>query len=170
MCCFAGASTSAPATGVDFSAMWRLDSIGILDDPSPPDDMFFPCDLQVRDGRYSSRLPWSFPKSAIQLSDHFDMSLRRLRSTMRRLEGNPEQLEQCDAIISEQEKLGIIEKVPAADTINKPELLHYLPHSCVVKADSENTKLRIVFDGSAKASSSDIRLTTFSSADLRIFR
>lgn len=110
VCCFAGADVSTSA-GVDFTAMWRLDSIGILEDPSPSDDSFFPCDLQFRDGRYSARLPWSYPKSAMQLNDHFDMSLRRLRSTMRRLEGNPEQLEQCDAIISEQEKLGIIEKV-----------------------------------------------------------
>jgi len=43
----------------------------------------------------------------------------------------------------------IIEKVPISE-LDKKEA-HFLPHHGVVRADKDTTKLRIVFDGSAKS-------------------
>ena len=44
-----------------------------------------------------------------------------------------------------------MEKNPAEeDEIKESETVHYLPHHAVVRSDRETTKLRIVYDGSAK--------------------
>ena len=43
-----------------------------------------------------------------------------------------------------------MEVIPQEE-INKPSNeVYYLPHHCVFKEDSTTTKLRVVFDGSAK--------------------
>ena len=68
---------------------------------------------------------------------------------LKRLRQNPEQLLQYDAIISDQIRQGIVEAVkdPAQFEGGK---LHYLPHHPVVQLDKDTTKLRIVYDASAK--------------------
>ena len=61
-------------------------------------------------------------------------------------------LSEYDNIIREQLNHGIVEYV---DESQKPKSFkaeyHYLPHHGFVRQDSETTKLRIVYDGSAKA-------------------
>ena len=56
-----------------------------------------------------------------------------------------------DNIIREQLRQGIVEYV---DDQEKPKPFnsnyHYLPHHGVIHQDSKTTKLRIVYDGSAK--------------------
>ena len=58
-----------------------------------------------------------------------------------------ELLEKYDNIIKEQEEQGIVEPVP-----EKPDgdRIHYIPHHCVVRDQAESTKVRIVYDASAK--------------------
>ena len=43
-----------------------------------------------------------------------------------------------------------IEEVPSDKVACAPDQCYYLPHHCVFKDDSTTTKLRVVFDGSAK--------------------
>jgi len=45
---------------------------------------------------------------------------------------------------------GIIEIVPAPSSSGDTDHLHYLPHHAVIRQQRETTKLRIVYDGSAK--------------------
>ena len=75
-------------------------------------------------------------------------SRRRLTSLVRKLkkEGN---YEQYDKIICEQLEQGIIEKASKEPTGKE----HYLPHKAVVRKSAETTKLRIVYDASAKEQS-----------------
>jgi hypothetical protein len=53
-----------------------------------------------------------------------------------------------DQIIQDQLQQGVIELAP--DEASKKEF--YLPHKAVVKREAESTKLRIVYDASAKES------------------
>ena len=66
----------------------------------------------------------------------------------RRLQKTPEKLKQYDEIIKLQEKEGIIEAVDP----NQIGGRHYIPHREVVKGDRKSTKMRIVYDASAKRS------------------
>ena len=56
-----------------------------------------------------------------------------------------------DQIIRDQEKSGIVEQTKCDETSG-----HFLPHQSVIRQDKETTKLRIVFDGSAKPSEDDL--------------
>ncbi len=71
-------------------------------------------------------------------------SRRRLQQLVKRLErdGN---YERYDSIIQEQLQSGVIESAPTKPTGNE-----YMPHKGVVKEDAESTKLRVVYDASAR--------------------
>ena len=58
------------------------------------------------------------------------------------------ELMECDEIIQDQLKQGVIETAPPNPT--KKEF--YISHKKVAKQDAESTKLRIVYDASAKES------------------
>ena len=60
-------------------------------------------------------------------------------------------LQEYNATFAQQLQSGIIELVPEAQ--EKLQASFYLPHHGVVRQDKETTKLRIVFDGSAKTKS-----------------
>ena len=71
------------------------------------------------------------------------MSLRR------RLDKNPKLLETYHSIFKDYEKNNIIEKVPISDT-GTPGNVHYSPHRAVLRDAKETSKVRPVFDCSAK--------------------
>ena len=84
------------------------------------------------------------------MQDNYENSVVRLDSQLRRLGKDPGTLAEYDAVIQEQLKLGIIERV---DTTNNTEAgrVHYLPHHAIVRKGAETTKLPVVFDAPAKA-------------------
>ncbi|XP_065654634.1 uncharacterized protein LOC136081261 [Hydra vulgaris] len=96
-------------------------------------------------GFYHTGLPWK--EECSKLVSYSDGCISRLHSLLRKLEKKPNDLIKYNAIIQEQLKDGIIEYAP-----NKPtgKRMFYMPHRAVIKEDSETTKLRIVFDASAK--------------------
>ena len=57
-------------------------------------------------------------------------------------------MKRYDAVIQEQLKRGIIEKVDHRTT--KGKLKQYIPHHAVIRPQKTMTKIRIVYDGSAK--------------------
>ena len=73
-------------------------------------------------------------------------SLKRLDSLVKKLGRDPELLEKYDKIIQEQLAEGIVERV--VETPKDREF--YIPHKPVIKETAETTKVRIVFDASAK--------------------
>ena len=73
-----------------------------------------------------------------------------------KLSKTPEVLKEYDDIIQEQLASGIIEKVPNPEVERRnKEDVHYLPHHVVIRQNRETTKLRIVYDGSAKSPGQD---------------
>ena len=101
--------------------------------------------IQLQDKSYSTRLPWKEDRK--QLPRNLELAAARLKSTTKRLL-HVHKLEEYGEIMQEQLKDGILEPVshqPTGDTI------HYIPQHAVIKENAETTKLRIVYDCSAKS-------------------
>ena len=97
--------------------------------------------------RYEVALPWK--DSALRLPDNYQLSLRRLQGLLRRLREQPELLMEYDKVIREQLSSGIVERV-LDPVVVSGERVHYLLHHAVIRHDKETTKLRVVYNGSAR--------------------
>ena len=95
-------------------------------------------------GWYETTLPWK--ANHPQLPSNKDGSLKRLHSLNRKLQ-REDLTGEYDAIIKEQLAEGVIEKVPPVSQSKE----FYIPHKGVVRKRSETTKMRIVYDASARA-------------------
>ena len=80
------------------------------------------------------------------------MAQKRLKGLNSRLQGNPNILEEYDSIIKDQEEKGIIEQVTFSKDIEVGKT-HYLSHHPVIRQDKDTTKVRIIYNASAKNSS-----------------
>ena len=122
---------------------WELDHLGVseseFDAPFPPVIDF--------DGRYSVQLPWKIEKSQIDLDSNFDLAKRRLSCCVSKLKSDVTLLNEYCRILDDQFKKGVIEEVPDEPS---GSLIHFLPHSPVIRPSAETTKVRIVFDAAAK--------------------
>ncbi|GBM66145.1 hypothetical protein AVEN_68275-1 [Araneus ventricosus] len=97
------------------------------------------------DGRYEVELPWKLDAKT-NLPDNKHLTSKRQEKAMSRA-SNRDYLDEYQKIFNEWENLKIIERVPDLE-INKNS--HYLPHRPVIKNSSETTKVRPVFDASAR--------------------
>eukprot|EP00731_Ephydatia_muelleri_P022433 Em0015g16a len=83
-----------------------------------------------------------------QPDDHI-LETSRLLGLLKHLRNDPQILKEYDAVIQEQIRKGIVEIV--SDPWNsKAEQVHYLLHHPVIKKDKQTTKLRVVYDASAR--------------------
>ena len=83
------------------------------------------------------------------LPDNYALAVSRLASVLKRLRGNPKLFAEYSRIIEEQSLQGIISDVDPHAPVQVGRL-HYLPHHPVVREDKQTTKVRIVYDASAK--------------------
>ncbi len=100
---------------------------------------------QSPDGFYETGLIWKNTKQ--ELPDNKDGSRARLNKLLQKLQQQPELFEQYDQIMRDQQENGIIEEAEK-EPVGK---VFYLPHKPVVRKMAETTKVRIVYDASAKA-------------------
>ena len=131
----------------EMKKFWELESIGVLANEASVHDKFLDT-IHKRDGRYEVSLPWKehYPL----LPDNYEVAVSRLNSVLKRLRRNPELLTEYNRIIEEQSSKGIISEVDSNSEI-KVGRLHYLPHHPVIREDKQTTKVRIVYDASAKS-------------------
>ena len=66
------------------------------------------------------------------------------------MRNNPELIQKYDNIITDQREKGIIEKVGSE---SNSLIKHYIPHHAVVNPTKATTKVRVVYDASAKCRS-----------------
>ena len=92
-------------------------------------------------------MPWR-PDHA-ELPDDYDLSKPRLLGLLKRLRNEPDILKEYDNVIRDQLNKGIVESVPERNEGSKRT--HYLPHHAVIRQDKATTKLRVVYDASAKS-------------------
>ncbi|KAF8789746.1 hypothetical protein HNY73_007663 [Argiope bruennichi] len=96
------------------------------------------------DGRYEMELPWKLDSS--NLPDNKELASKRHEKIIKRAR-NDGYLYEYQKIFIEWENLIMIKRVPELE-LNKK--CHYLPHRPVIKNSSQNTKIRPVFDASAR--------------------
>ena len=81
--------------------------------------------------------------------DNLELCHRRLKSLLKRLKQTPQVLMEYNTIIQDQLSKGIVEIVtPTSHSLS--DRVHYLPHHGVIRQDKGTSKLRIVYDASAK--------------------
>ena len=141
-------------TKENFENLWRLDLIGITDDPKRTDDDValeqFNKSIRVKENG-QPEVGWPWVTENPSLPSNFGLVYGRFKTLAKKLSENSEMREEYSKIMNDQINHGMIEVAP-----NEPQgLVHYLPHHCVVKTESETSKYRIVFDGSAKQSKFD---------------
>lgn len=85
------------------------------------------------------------------LQDNYHICEIRLQSLLNKLNkpGNEETRKAYNEIIKKQLDEGIIEEVSPDQCTDA--VIHYLPHHAVLRKDKQSSKVRIVYDGSAKA-------------------
>ncbi|GFQ93897.1 integrase catalytic domain-containing protein [Trichonephila clavata] len=137
--------------------LWSLEILGIRDpvenktrkDIDDDTVSFFEKTVKFNQGRYEVNLPWveGHPK----LLDLQFQSEKRLNTMTSKLISTGK-FDSYDKILKEWEQLGIIEPVPInIKGVNlSQQKCRYLPHRAVFKESSLTTKIRPVFDASAK--------------------
>uniref|UniRef100_A0A914UIF5 Peptidase aspartic putative domain-containing protein n=1 Tax=Plectus sambesii TaxID=2011161 RepID=A0A914UIF5_9BILA len=130
---------------------WKLEAIGVLDNPEVDDDEValqqFQKSVKIKDGRYVVKWPWKDKNP--DLPSNYILCMGRLVSTLKRLKEKPDILQKYDDIMKEQLQKNIIE--PVKDVDQHSGIVHYLPHHPVITPNKATTKVRIVYNASAKA-------------------
>ena len=108
------------------------------------------CNIAFNGERYEVNLPWRQDIVEPVFDSKYTLCLNRLVALQERFKRDPELFCKYNEIFQEQLSTGIIERIPIE--LENKEGIEFLPHHGVVRTDRETTKLRIVFDGSAKSS------------------
>lgn len=128
---------------------WNVETIGILDTPETSlDDLVqkkFEQSLKFENGRYQVTWPWKDVNP--DLPTNRELALGRLISSVSKMRNKPELMKAYDSVIRDQLEKGVIEKVTEKYADGQK---HYLPHHAVINPIKLTTKLRIVYDASAK--------------------
>ncbi|KAJ8032042.1 hypothetical protein HOLleu_25452 [Holothuria leucospilota] len=101
------------------------------------------------EGRCEVSLPWKNEYVASRLLNNEKLAKRRLGALSKRLSRNSELHEAYDKALLDMEQDGIIEEVPTNELCTSNPVF-YLPHRPMVRDSSLTTKVRPVFDASAK--------------------
>nr|CAD2202351.1 unnamed protein product [Meloidogyne enterolobii] len=124
----------------------QLETIGLGDTNVDENEKWlkeFEENLTFNGDRYEVKLIWN--EEVNNLTDNYYLALGRLKSTRKKLLEKG-LIQSYNEIMQDQFNKGIIEKAPR----EKGAVTHYLPHHYVERADKQFTKIRIVFDASAK--------------------
>ena len=145
--------TSMFSKDLDVSQLWSLDILGITD----PGERKLKKEMELAtmqhflktlyvnsEGRYEVTMPWI--EGHAPVPSNLKVARTRLDSLVNKLNKDGYYEEYCQ-VLYEWLAEGIIEAVPDSELQNES---HYLPHRHVVKLSSATTKVRPVFDASAK--------------------
>ena len=125
----------------DYEELYRMDVLGLEDTPNGDQSVVYAVSW------YETRLPWKGDHPPLPSNE--SGSLKRLGSLVQRLKKTG-RLDEYDAIIQDQLREGIVEEADMPASGKE----FYIPHKAVVRENAESTKMRVVYDASAKAHSS----------------
>ncbi|EFP04399.1 hypothetical protein CRE_25656 [Caenorhabditis remanei] len=144
-------ATQGQQTKAHLEKFWNMEHFGILDVPTNQEDdevrqIFLSTITRDDNGRYFVRL---LLRDTEGIPDNRILATFRLKAILKRLNEQPDLFNQYQAIFDDQLAQNFIELVPDENITDGP-VVHYLAHHPVFKESSSSTKVRIVFDGSAK--------------------
>ena len=133
-------------------SFWELESVGIvsedLESAVDPVLQEFENSVDFVDGRYEVKLPWRRGASS-RLQNNEKLAAIRLQNLNRRLTHEPELQVKYDSVIQNMWSSGIVEEVlPHEQKVDRP--IFYMPHRPVVRETAVSSKVRPVFDASAR--------------------
>ena len=135
------------STLTDYEQLCALDVLGLADShENDQQELYeeFKEQLERNDaGWYETKLPWKGNHPTLPSNERG--SKRRLDQLIRKLEKNDQYSEYND-ILQDQLQKGIIEIAPREPTGKE----FYIPHKGVARKNAESTKLRVVYDASAR--------------------
>ena len=133
----------------DYEQLYSLDVLGVEDrgekDQSTVYAEFQESITRKEDGRYEVAVPWI--PGAVLSNTNEEPSRKRLHNVNRKLKQNQQLKDEYEKIVHEQLKDGVIEKTKESST---SERVFYMPHKPVIKENASTTKVRMVFDASAR--------------------
>ena len=132
----------------DYEQLCSLDVLGLEDRPETDQESVYGEFIEQlhrsEEGWYESGLLWKPGHGRLLTNEH--ASIARLEGLVRKLQRDPDMIDKYDEIIQDQLKEGIVERV-----VEEPnERVFYIPHKPVKRETATTTKLRIIFDASAK--------------------
>lgn len=130
--------------------LWELEDIPGEFKSSPEDDLceelFSSNHSRTEQGRYVVELP--LKQESPDFIDMRSIALRRFYACENRLKQNVDLYRSYSEFMKDYEVNHHMTKVPAGET-HRPDA-YYIPHHCVINENSASTRLRVVFDASAK--------------------
>lgn len=93
-------------------------------------------------------MDWPWKDENPDLPENRELAFGRLKSLISKMKNNSELVKQYASIIQDQQTLGIIERIKSEPN---DAVKHYVPHHAVVNPLKTTTKVRVVYDASAKA-------------------
>lgn len=136
-----------------FKQFWKIEELGReteapknLDEEA--EEHFINNTIIDSEGRYVVRMP--FRSDHQQLGHSFEQARRRYLALETRLSIDKKKYTEYRKFMEEYIEMGHMEPIAAEELHN---VRYFIPHSCVEKPDSTSTKLRVVFDASAKTTS-----------------
>ena len=124
--------------------LWDLETVGIQNKGNDVHEALKD-EISFNGERYVVGLPWK--EGHKQLPSNYYNSLKRLKGQIHKLQQDPDTLIEYDRVIKDQLEKSIIEPVCDLEEEGK---LFYLPHHPVIRKEAKTTKLRVVYDASAK--------------------
>ncbi|XP_024887554.1 uncharacterized protein LOC112464651 [Temnothorax curvispinosus] len=136
----------------DLRRFWEVEDIPRKAHMSPEElqceEHFATTHTRTPEGRYVVRLP--FKRGLPQLGESRFAALSSLRRVEHRLEREPTTASEYREFLDEYERLGHMAKIPPEDLDVHVTKRYYIPHHAIVRATSETTRLRVVFNASAR--------------------
>ncbi|XP_076660786.1 uncharacterized protein LOC143364212 [Halictus rubicundus] len=131
---------------------WEVEEIGNpgpIKNSDPCEDHFQRNTTRDEQGRFVVALP--FNDRIVELGESWSQAEKRLLNIERKFRRNPDFGNQYREFLREYIELGHMSRSDV-ENVSGVGNSYYLPHHAVMKESSTTTKLRVVFDGSAKTS------------------
>ena len=148
-------TTDVDEATTSLKCFWDLESIGIIEDKTQLHSIEesdaiaqFNEGLSFDGKRYKTSIPWK--RDHPSLKDNYHQAVQRLKGIENSLKRDEFKQQEYSKAITQYINDRFAEEVKPEDIHESENKVRYLPHHAVYKRDRLSTKVRIVFDASAK--------------------